>query len=53
LSYQQKKDLVGRNIITCADLIKRPDILKDIGIRSEADMGKILHEAKIIIGEVK
>jgi hypothetical protein len=53
LSHQQKRDLVGRNIITCADLIKRTDLLKEIGIRSEEEAGKILHEAKLIIGEVR
>lgn len=50
LSYQQKKDLVGRNIITCADLIKRPEILKEIGVRVEEEVAKIIHEAKVIIG---
>lgn len=50
LSYQQKKDLVGRNIITCADLIKRPEILKEIGVRVEEEVVKIIHEAKLIIG---
>ncbi len=49
LSYQQKKDLVGRNVITCADVIKRTDILKEIGIRAEEEIGKIVAEAKEII----
>jgi hypothetical protein len=53
LSYQHKRDLVGRNVITCADVIKRTDILKEIGIRSEEEIGKIVAEAKEIIGEVK
>lgn len=50
LSYQQKKDLVGRNIVTCADMIKCPDILKEIGIRPEEKIEKILHEARMITG---
>lgn len=53
LSFQQKRDLVGRNIITCADMINRPEILKEIGIRSETEIGKILHEAKVITGVEK
>lgn len=51
LSHQQKRDLVGRNIITCADLIKRTDLLKEIGIRSDEEAGRVLNEAKLIIGE--
>ncbi len=53
LTYQQKRDLVGRNIITCADVIKRTDILKEIGIRSEEEIAKIVHEAKQITGVEK
>ena len=53
LTFQHKRDLVGRNIITCADLIKRPEILKEIGIRSEEEAAKMIHEAKLIIGAVK
>jgi hypothetical protein len=49
LSHQQKKDLVGRNIITCADLIKRPELLKEIGVRSEGDATRIVEEAKLIV----
>lgn len=53
LSYQQKRDLVGRNVITCGDVVKRTDILKEIGIRSEEDIGRITSEALQIMGEVK
>ncbi len=48
LSHQQKKDLVGRNIITCSDIIKRPELLREIGIRSDVEAGKIIDEAKLI-----
>jgi hypothetical protein len=34
-------------------MIKRPEILKEIGIRSETEIGKILHEAKVITGVEK
>jgi hypothetical protein len=49
LNHQQKKDLIGRNIITCADLVKRPEILKEIGVRSEDEAGKIVEEAKLVM----
>ncbi|MEK7641517.1 MAG: ATP cone domain-containing protein [Patescibacteria group bacterium] len=49
LNHQQKKDLIGRNIITCADLVKRPEILTEIGVRSEEDIQKMLEEAKLIM----
>lgn len=52
LSHQQKKDLIGRNIIICSDLIKRPEILKEIGVRSEDETGKIIGEAKEIVGNM-
>ncbi len=49
LSHQQKKDLVGRNVITCADLIKRPEVLKEIGVRLDGDLVRIVEEAKVIV----
>ena len=48
LSHQQKKDLVGRNILTCTDLIRQPQILDTIGVRDELAQ-KVLQESKIII----
>ena len=50
LLQKQKMDLIGRNIILCADLLKRPELLKDIGVRSESDQQKVMTEAKEIIG---
>lgn len=50
INHQQKNDLIGRNIVTCAGLIKRPEILKEIGIHSQEDMTKILDESKMVIG---
>ncbi len=49
LSHQQKKDLVGRNVITCADLIKMPEVLKEIGVRLDGDAVRIVEEAKVIV----
>lgn len=51
LTYAQKRDLVGRNVITCADLVKRTDLLHEVGIRSEDEIAKIMTEAREIIGE--
>ncbi len=51
LTHQQKKDLIGRNIITCADLIRRPEILHEAGVRSDADVAKIIEEATMVVGE--
>ncbi len=48
LSHQQKKDLVGRNILTCTDLIRQPQILDSIGVKGDLAT-KVLDEAKIII----
>ena len=49
LSHQQKRDLVGRNIITCTDLVKNPGVLKEIGVRIDADVERIISEAKVIV----
>ena len=49
LTHQQKMDLVGRNVIVCADIVKRPELLNEVGIRSDADAQKILAEAREII----
>jgi hypothetical protein len=48
LSRQQKKDLVGRNILTCADLIRQPQILEAIGVKGDL-VHKVVDEAKVII----
>ncbi len=48
LSHQQKKDLVGRNILTCTDLIRQPQILDSIGVKGDLAT-RALDEAKIII----
>ncbi len=51
LTHQQKRDLVGRNIITCADIIKRPELLPQIGISIATEAEKIVAEARSIVGE--
>ena len=48
LTHQQKKDLIGRNILTCTDLIREPQVLDSVGVRGE-DAKKVIDEAQIII----
>lgn len=53
LSHQQKMDLIGRNILTCSDIVKRKEILKEIGIRDENEVNKIVTEAQVVMGEIE
>ena len=48
ITHQQKKDLIGRNILTCTDLIREPQVLDQVGVRGE-DATKVIQEAQIII----
>ena len=48
LTHQQKKDLIGRNILTCTDLIREPQVLDQVGVKGE-DAKKVVEEAQIII----
>ena len=48
LSNFQKKDLIGRNILVCTDLIKRPEMLKVIGLKDH-DVERVVEESKIVI----
>lgn len=50
LDRQQKKDLISRDIITCADLAQKPEILREIGVRAEGDVTRIIEEARMIMG---
>jgi hypothetical protein len=52
LTNQEKKDLVARNILVCIDLVGKPSILSDIGIKTERHES-VLTEAQIIIEEAK
>lgn len=53
LSHQQKKDLIGRNILTCSDIVKRKEILKEIGIRDENEVERIVAEAQVVMGDME
>ncbi len=52
LTHQQKKDLVGRNILACVDLVGNPGALNDIGVKGDL-AERVLTEAQIIIEEAK
>ena len=52
LTRDQKKDLVGRNVLACIDIIARPAILSEIGVKG-LDAEKVLTEAQIIIEKAK
>ncbi len=48
LSHQQKRDLVGRNILACLDLVGQPQALNDIGVKGDL-AEKVLTEAQTVI----
>jgi hypothetical protein len=52
LNHQQKRDLAGRNILVCVDLVGLPGILTEIGVKNE-EAERVLTEAQIIIEQAK
>jgi hypothetical protein len=52
LTHQEKKNLIGQGILTCIDLIGKPDVLKRIGVKLEA-AEKALTEAQIVVEQAK
>lgn len=50
LTNQQKKDLIGRDIITCTDLLRAANVLSDIGVKSE-EANKVTEEVRTILGQ--
>lgn len=52
LTKQEKKTIIGLNILTCIDLIGTPDVLKHAGVKSD-NMERILTEAQLIIEQAK
>lgn len=52
LTRDQKKDLIGRNVLVCIDIVGNPNVLHDIGVKPE-DTEKILTEAQVIIEQAK
>jgi hypothetical protein len=52
LSHQEKRDLIGRGILVCIDLIGKPGVLHDIGIKDEG-AEKVLTEAQLVVEQAK
>lgn len=48
LSHQQRKDLIGRDIVLCYEIVANPGVLHDIGMNDEA-VKKVVDEADTII----
>jgi ATP cone domain len=48
LTHQQKKELIGRDILTCSDLISQPHILDALKVVGD-DARKVLEEAHMVI----
>lgn len=51
LSTDAKRDLIGRGVLVCKDIIDHPEHLSSIGIKN-ADSEKILSEARIIVEQI-
>ena len=52
LTRQQKQDIIGRNILTCIDVVGQPGILKEIGVRGE-QAEQVLTEAQMVVEQMK
>ena len=52
LSRDQKRDLIGRGIMVCIDIIGNPAILDQVGVRGDAKE-RVLTEAQMIIEQAK
>ena len=52
LSHQQKKDLVGRNMLVCTDVIAHESILHDIGVDDELAK-RVVQEVQMIVETAK
>jgi hypothetical protein len=52
ITKQEKKDMIGRNVLTCIDLIGNPSILHDIGVKDTA-AERILTEAQAVVQQAK
>ena len=48
LDHREKRDLIGRGVLICKDLIAKPASLHDIGVKDER-AAKILEEADMVI----
>jgi hypothetical protein len=48
LTKQEKRDMIGRDVMTCIDLIGRPGILREIGVK-DAVAERVLTEAQTVV----
>jgi hypothetical protein len=52
LSHQEKRDMIGRGVMTCIDLIGKPSTLTTIGVKGEL-AERVLTEAQLIVEQAK
>ncbi|MDB5239316.1 MAG: hypothetical protein JWO00_651 [Candidatus Parcubacteria bacterium] len=52
LTHQEKRDIIGRGIMTCIDLIGKPSMLHEVGIKEEG-VERILTEAQAVVQQAK
>lgn len=52
LGRDQKRDLIGRGVLVCTDIIGSPDVLRGVGIKDEA-AERVLTEAQIVVEQSK
>ena len=52
LSHQEKRDLIGQNVLTCIDIVARPAALSDIGVKGDR-AEHVLAEAQLIVEQAK
>ncbi len=52
LNTQEKRNIIGQGILTCIDVIGKPDILTKVGIRPDV-IEKVLTEAQFIVKQAK
>lgn len=52
LSHQQKRSIIGQGVLTCIDVIGKPDVLQQAGVRPEM-VEKVITEAQFIVEQAK
>lgn len=52
LTHQEKRSVIGQDVLTCIDVIGKPDILRKAGVRPEI-VEKALTEAQLIVEQAK
>lgn len=49
LSHQHKMELIGKGVLTCTDLMVKPNELIDVGIKDSVEVEKIIAEAQLVL----